>query len=95
MKQFLVLGTIVDASKMSPELMKTHKAYTTKWMKKGKIVLSSLFSDYSGVANIVFADSLEEVKEFYDNEPFGKAGMQTYEIKEINIHYLSPNLTSK
>lgn len=92
MKKFLVMGTIIDASKMNPQLMEAHKKYTQAWMDEGKIVMSALLSDYSGAVSMVFADSMEEVETFYANEPFAKAGMQRYELNEIDIHYLSPDL---
>lgn len=92
MKKYLVIGTIIDASKMNQELFEAHKTYTQAWMDKGRIVLSSLFTDYTGVANIVFAESLEELTAFYADEPFAKAGMQRYEFKEIDIHFVGPNL---
>lgn len=87
MKQFLVIGTIVDQSKLTDELLRIHMAYTKEWMDANKIRMSALNADMSGVANIIFANSKEEVEAFYNDEPFYKAGAQVYQITEINIHY--------
>lgn len=92
MKKFLVTGTIVDASKMTPQLLEEHKAYTQAWMDSGHIVLSALFTDYSGAVNIVYAASLEELSAFYADEPFGKVGLQTYQFREIDIHFVNTDL---
>lgn len=89
MKTFMVVGTIVDPQKMTDEIMKQHKKYTTKWMKSNHIVLTGLPNDYSGVFSLVKADELASVQEFYANEPFFLNGIQTYEIKEVNLHYLN------
>lgn len=92
MKQFLVTGRIIDPSKITDTLMQEHKQYTSLWMADGHIMLSSLKADYSGVANIVIADNLEQVKQFYAAEPFAREGAQEYTFEEINIHFISPDL---
>ena len=92
MKQFIVTGRIIDASKITDTLMQEHKQYTGRWMADGHIMLSSLKADYSGVMNIVFAESLEQVQQFYASEPFARVGAQEYSFEEINIHFVSPDL---
>lgn len=89
MKRFLVTGTIIDANKMTNEIMKEHKAYTTKWMKSGHILLTGLAKDYHGVYSVVQADSEQEVKDFYAQEPFFVHGIQTYTFDEINLHFVN------
>lgn len=52
-----------------------------------KIVFAALPNDYSGAYTIVKASSQEEVEQFYANEPFFLNQIQTYQIKEIMVHY--------
>lgn len=87
MKQFLVTGVLIAPEKINEELLQTHMAYTQQWMDAGRIVMSALYADMTGVVNIVLADTQEEVEAFYANEPFHRAGAQDYVVREINIHY--------
>ena len=88
MKTFLVRGTIIASEKMDDEVMKLHKKYTSRWMKAKRIIFSGFPTDYDGVLSFVRAETLEEVQQFYGNEPFHLAGIQNYKIKEFKIHYL-------
>lgn len=91
MKYFLVEGIIKDKSKMNNDLLNQHKKYTSKAMSNGLYFMSSLKSDMSGGLFIIKMNSIEELKNYLYNEPFYKAGMQDYIIKEFNCHYINDN----
>lgn len=89
MKKFMVSGTIINAAGVTQDLLKQHMAYTGRWMKENKILMSALPKDQSGVFSIVAAASQQEVEDFYAGEPFYRAGVQVYRIQEIAVHYLN------
>lgn len=96
MKHFLITGSISSTAQPDAALFEAHKRYTQAWMDAGHILLSTLYADYSGSAHIVCAESYEEVRRFYDQEPFARAGVQQYHIREIDIHFSQmPTIGSK
>ena len=52
MKQFLVTGVLIAPEKINDELLQTHMAYTQQWMDAGRIVMSALYADMTGVVTL-------------------------------------------
>lgn len=91
MKYFVVEGTILDPKKMNDEVMKMHMSYTQKAMDSGVILTSGLKEDMSGGLFIIKSETIENVENYLNNEPFKVNGIQEYRIIEFNSHYVYPS----
>lgn len=89
MKYFIVEGILKSIDKMNDNIMKEHMAYTQKAMDSGLILMSGLKSDTSGGIFIIKSQSIEELNEYLNNEPFKLYGIQDYTIKEFDAHYFN------
>lgn len=88
MKYFIVEGTIETMTGMNDSLLKEHMAYTQKSIDEGNYLFSGLKSDQSGGIFVMRADSKESLLLYLQEEPFYKAGIQTYTVKEFDAHYV-------
>ena len=70
MKYFMIEGMILDADKMTDDIMKEHMAYTQKAMDEGTTLLSGLKTDMSGGVFIMKSDSKEKIEKYLSQEPF-------------------------
>lgn len=91
MKYFIIEGFIKDAAKMNDAIMEEHKKYTGKAMENGMTFMSGLKSDMSGGIFIMKADTLEDIENYLNNEPFKQNGIQEYKVTEFSAHYLNPS----
>lgn len=87
MKYFIVEGNIKTMKGMSESLLKEHMAYTQKSIDEGNYLFSGLKSDQTGGIFIMKASSKESLLLYLQEEPFYKAGIQTYTVKEFDVHY--------
>lgn len=87
MKYFVVEGTIIDPKKMNDEIMKKHMVYTQKAMDSGIILTSGLKEDMSGGLFIIKSETIENLEDYLNNEPFKLNGIQKYKIIEFNSHF--------
>ncbi len=87
MKYFLIEGIVNNPNKINDLIMKEHQNYTKKAMEDGLILISSLKSDMTASVTIAKSINYDTIKLFYENEPFFKQGILTYNISEIDIHY--------
>jgi len=64
-----------------------HLEYTKPWIAQGKLQLGGAFTaDLSGAIITFECDSIQEVEEFYKNDPYYKGGLVTdVKIKEWSI----------
>ena len=93
MKYFVVEGKL-HVDKIDDDLMQKHMTYTQKKIDEGLILTSSLKSDMSGGLFIIKSDSLESLNKYLDNEPFKKAGVQSYKVIEFTPHYINEKVKS-
>ena len=93
MKYFIVEGILKSIDKMNDNIMKEHMAYTQKAMDSGLILMSGLKSNNSGGIFIIKSQSIEELNEYLNNEPFKLNGIQDYTIKEFDAHYFNGSPT--
>lgn len=56
MKYFLVEGNIIDAGRMTDDIMKEHMAYTGAAMERGMTFMSGLQADMSGSLSVMRAE---------------------------------------
>lgn len=89
MKYFMIEGMILDADKMTDDIMKEHMAYTQKAMDEGTTLLSGLKTDMSGGVFIMKSDSKEKIEKYLSQEPFKIHGIQEYRILEFHSHYIN------
>lgn len=89
MKYFVVEGILGNADKMNDDIMKEHMAYTQKAMDSGLILMSGLKADMSGGIFIIKSESLENLNEYLNNEPFKLYGIQDYKVIEFDSHYFN------
>lgn len=89
MKYFMIEGMILDADKMTDDIMKEHMAYTQKAMDEGTTLLSGLKTDMSGGVFIMKSDSKEKIEKYLSQEPFKIHGIQEYRILEFQSHYVN------
>jgi len=71
--------------KITEELIKSHVAHLKELDKKGQLVLCGPFLDYKGGMVIVKASSYDEAKEIAESDPFVREGVETYEIRSMEI----------
>lgn len=89
MKNYIVEGTLINADLINDGIMKEHMAYTQKAMDEGLILMSGLKADNSGGIFIIKAESLENLEEYLNNEPFKVNGIQGYRVIEFSPHYFN------
>ena len=87
MKYFLIEGIVNNPEKINDLIMNEHQNYTKKAMNDGLILISSLKSDMTVSVTIAKSINYDTIKLFYENEPFFKQGILTYNISELDIHY--------
>lgn len=68
MKYFMIEGMILDADKMTDDIMKEHMTYTQKAMDEGTTLLSGLKTDMSGGVFIMKSDSKEKIEKYLSQE---------------------------
>lgn len=67
------------------ELVKAHCAHLRRLDQQGKLVLCGPFQDYKGGMVIVEVESLEEAKVIAESDPFVSSGVETYEIRTLQV----------
>ena len=87
MQFFIVEGVLKKPELMNDTLLKEHISYTQKAMQKELYLLSGLKEDQTGGIFIIKAENKEALQSYLENEPFYKAGMQTYKITAFDTHY--------
>ncbi|MBU3806556.1 MAG: YciI family protein [Candidatus Fournierella pullistercoris] len=90
MSIFFVESTIQNPKAMSRQLLEEHKQYTQAVMEQGHYLFSSLKTDHSGGAFMIKAPSQEWLEEYLAKEPFYLAGVQTYRIQPLEVHWNNP-----
>lgn len=80
MKRFLFYNQRTE--QWSPDSLPHHLAYLAELRAAGKIELSGGFTDLSGGAVIVRADSLEEAQAIAANDPISKMGTHKIAVHE-------------
>ncbi|CEN83008.1 YciI family protein [Paraclostridium sordellii] len=89
MKYFIVEGILKSTNKIDKDTMTKHMNYSQKAMDEGLILMSGLKENMSGGIFIMKSDSIENIKEYLDNEPFKLEGIQDYKIVEFSPHYFN------
>ncbi|WP_338559162.1 YciI family protein [Paraclostridium sordellii] len=89
MKYFIVEGILKSTNKIDKDTMTKHMNYSQKAMDEGIILMSGLKENMSGGIFIMKSDSIENIKEYLDNEPFKLEGIQDYKIVEFSPHYFN------
>ncbi|MCC8123803.1 MAG: YciI family protein [Oscillospiraceae bacterium] len=95
MKFFIVEG-ISDVSSLSEEefqaLRQAHSAYLAKAFEDGRILFSGPKVGGGGGFTIFKAESEEATKQFFEGDPFFKAGVETYTPREFKISRCQPTV---
>lgn len=89
MKYFIVEGILKSTDEIDKDTMTKHMNYSQKAMDEGIILMSGLKENMSGGIFIMKSDSIENIKEYLDNEPFKLEGIQDYKIVEFSPHYFN------
>ncbi|CEQ30775.1 YciI-like protein [[Clostridium] sordellii] len=89
MKYFIVEGILKSTNEIDKDTMTKHMNYSQKAMDEGLILMSGLKENMSGGIFIMKSDSIENIKEYLDNEPFKLEGIQDYKIVEFSPHYFN------
>lgn len=89
MKYFIVEGILKSTDEIDNDAMTKHMNYSQKAMDEGLILMSGLKENMSGGIFIMKSDSIENIKEYLDNEPFKLEGIQDYKIVEFSPHYFN------
>lgn len=89
MKYFIVEGILKSTNEIDKDTMTKHMNYSQKSMDEGIILMSGLKENMSGGIFIMKSDSIENIKEYLDNEPFKLEGIQDYKIVEFSPHYFN------
>lgn len=89
MKYFIVEGILKSTNEIDKDTMTKHMNYSQKAMDEGLILMSGLKENMSGGIFIMKSDSIENIKEYLDNEPFKLEGIQDYKIAEFSPHYFN------
>ncbi len=88
MKYFVVEGTL-HVQEIDDNLMNEHMEYTNNKIKEGVILTTGLKVDMSGGLFIIKSNSLDELYKYLNNEPFYRAGVQSYSAIEFTPHYVN------
>lgn len=70
---------------LTEELVKAHCAHLRSLDQQGKLVLCGPFQDYKGGMVIIQVESLAEAKAIADSDPFVSSGVETYEIRTLQV----------
>ena len=89
MKYFIVEGILKSTDEIDKGTMTKHMNYSQKAMNEGLILMSGLKENMSGGIFIMKSNSIENIKEYLDNEPFKLEGIQDYKIVEFSPHYFN------
>ncbi|MFR3560104.1 MAG: YciI family protein [Paraclostridium sordellii] len=89
MRYFIVEGILKSKDEIDKDTMTKHMNYSQKAMDDGLILMSGLKKNMSGGIFIMKSDSIENIKEYLDNEPFKLEGIQDYNIIEFSPHYFN------
>ena len=89
MKYSIVEGILKSTNETDKATMTKHMNYSQKAMDGGLILMSGLKENMSGGIFIMKSDSIENIKEYLDNEPFKLYGIQDYKIVEFLPHYFN------
>ncbi|CEQ22616.1 YciI-like protein [[Clostridium] sordellii] len=89
MKYFIVEGILKSTNEIDKDTMTKHMNYSQKAIDEGLILMSGLKENMSGGIFIMKSDSIENIKEYLDNEPFKLEGIQDYKIVEFSPHYFN------
>jgi uncharacterized protein YciI len=86
MATFAVTYTYAASDEALAEIRPTHRAYLSKLLAEGVLLASGPFTDADGALLIVNADSVEDVAQLLDLDPFDIAGF----ISEREITQWNP-----
>ncbi|MEM0272329.1 MAG: YciI family protein [Thermoprotei archaeon] len=74
----------------SPQIREEHIAYLRSAGTKGKVVLSGRFADAKGALIIWRVNSLQEAEELAKGDPYYRAGLIDYQLREWNLSLKFP-----
>jgi len=87
MKYFILIGNFRPDRPEGPAFkaaLDAHHAYNQQFLDKGDILTCGPKPGGGGVC-ILRAESREAVDAYIANDPFVKAGVQTYDVTEFNV----------
>ena len=67
------------------ELVRAHVAHLKQLDQKGQLVLCGPFQEGKGGMVIVRVESLEQAKAIAEADPFVSSGVETYEIRTLEV----------
>jgi uncharacterized protein YciI len=84
MKYYVVFLSMLDVE-LSTEYRQDHLDYLEQLKREGKTFAFGRFTDGAGGMIIYIADSLEEAKEYAENDPYIIQKARTYQIHEWDM----------
>ncbi|MFA6596144.1 MAG: YciI family protein [Ignavibacteriaceae bacterium] len=93
MKHFLILITYKVDLAIIDSLLGQHRAFLQTGYDKNLLLMSGPENPRSGGIVIAKANSLEEIKNFFQNDPYYKNNAAGYEYREFNPVKFQPVLT--
>ncbi len=72
-------------AEVTEDLIKAHVNHLKDLEAKGNLVLCGPFLDYPGGIIIIKAESLTAAKAIAERDPFVSAGVQTYELRTMEV----------
>lgn len=89
MKYFVIESILKNPDIISDDIMKEHISYTQKAINENLILISGLKSDMNGSIFMMKSNSIEDIENYLNNEPFKKYNIQDYKITEFSPHYFN------
>jgi uncharacterized protein YciI len=85
----------IPDKKVTEDIIKKHIDHLKDLDENGQLVLAGPFLDRTGGMVIIKAASFELAKKIVESDPFITNGVQSYQLKEMNLackdnNYLSP-----
>lgn len=87
MKQFLVL--VMRTPRFDPALIPAHRAFLEDLKDRGALDAFGPFSDQSGGAYLIRAESLEQARAMAFADPLHAAGLSEVSVREWKVTRLS------
>ena len=82
---YVILLSVNKGKQLTEPIIREHVSHLRNLDEQKQLVLCGPFLDYKGGMIIIKAKSIEEAREIAESDPFVKSGIESYEIRTLEI----------
>lgn len=82
---YVILLSMNHGKQLTEPIIREHVSFLRKLEEHDKLVLCGPFLDFKGGMVVIRAISMEEARAIAESDPFVKSGLESYEIRTLEV----------